>query len=571
MDKKLRVLIVGGDGDREFSDEVKANLDYVHLSKIKDRLTNGVCEGAQAVIVISRWVSNAMRDKARQYAKANGIPLVQAQTGNYILHELERYGILKDPIRLKKGKKPEPEPGPEEVPSEPSPKPEPTEKQRISVGLNPDELWSRYGQKAIDSIKTAMKPGDKLHEEDILTLLADPSAVGIPKGDLVEILPELAVRGVIVNIRGKTWKIPVVVDFGETVPEEDDSEVEPVLKEAEEEGESEPETEPEADSKRINYKGEPRQTRRSILDMVEKLAGLPPGPYENHGDLWRQVIQYEDFRKPDGTYGTDAQLWHWVPEAIDYGIVEQDGDGKFVIIHDDRIVLTPVEKPAHVAKHPEGTQFFFGCPRHGRHDLDDRRNPTRCIQCDSALTYLCDDEKCKFCPPCEVCAELGRKKAQEERDRQKEIQAKKAKTPEEIKKAVFAHYDGAIPVLDKYAIPIRALKRMIPGLYWDSMACQTVAKIVSVGHHDNVMPLKELFDKLEWDRLAYDTIKNLPVETLAPFLKDEMKDLDLTCIECGSKFLFTVSEQKFFEGKFEEVSYPKRCRECRRKLRGMKP
>lgn len=39
------------------------------------------------------------------------------------------------------------------------------------------------------------------------------------------------------------------------------------------------------------------------------------------------------------------------------------------------------------------------------------------------------------------------------------------------------------------------------------------------------------------------------------------QDKELTCTDCGGKFLFSARDQEFFAGKgFQE---PKRCKECR--------
>ena len=542
--KKLRVLIVGGD-DRNITDDILKNIDLTHVEQTKKKIEAGVCPDAQVVVVITKFVSRAMWDMAKKFAKQRKIPLIQALTGNYVLHELKEKGILKEIIHS------EPVAAKEEVP---------TPKKEEHVGISPDEVWNLYGQKAIDTVKAVLKPGEKIAEDDLLTLLSDSSSVGLPKEDVIHVLPELAVRGVVTNIRGKTWKVPKITDFGTQEEEEAESEEEVKAVLVEEKKGPEPDTE-QKDKSTIP------QHRRTILAMVEKMSGLPAGPYRNYGDLWREVIKYEEFKKPDGTYGTDAQLWHWLPKAIEFGLAKKEEDGQISIIHDDKVTLTQIALPDYVDKHEKGTLLFRGCPRHGRHYLDDRRNPTKCENCDSALTLLCDDEGCKLCPECEVCKEERKKKGEADRKIEKEKQAKKAKTDEEVVRAIEANYDGHIPVLDKYAIPIRALKKMIPSLYWDSMACQTVAKIVNIGHHDNAQKFKDKLGKLEWDRLAYETIRNLPIETIAPFLKDEQKDIELKCVECLGKFTFTVGEQKFFEGKFDEVNVPKRCPDCRKKLR----
>lgn len=40
-----------------------------------------------------------------------------------------------------------------------------------------------------------------------------------------------------------------------------------------------------------------------------------------------------------------------------------------------------------------------------------------------------------------------------------------------------------------------------------------------------------------------------------------MQDKEIKCADCGRTFLFTASEQEFFQGR--GMSEPKRCKDCR--------
>ena len=40
-----------------------------------------------------------------------------------------------------------------------------------------------------------------------------------------------------------------------------------------------------------------------------------------------------------------------------------------------------------------------------------------------------------------------------------------------------------------------------------------------------------------------------------------MQDKEIQCADCGRTFLFTASEQEFFQGR--GMSEPKRCKDCR--------
>lgn len=44
-----------------------------------------------------------------------------------------------------------------------------------------------------------------------------------------------------------------------------------------------------------------------------------------------------------------------------------------------------------------------------------------------------------------------------------------------------------------------------------------------------------------------------------------MKDLILTCVDCGNNFTFTEGEQKFFQN--NNLNIPKRCKKCRGEYR----
>ena len=43
---------------------------------------------------------------------------------------------------------------------------------------------------------------------------------------------------------------------------------------------------------------------------------------------------------------------------------------------------------------------------------------------------------------------------------------------------------------------------------------------------------------------------------------EELKDKTIKCVDCGTEFIFTVNEQKFYQEK-GLVNEPKRCKECR--------
>jgi hypothetical protein len=42
---------------------------------------------------------------------------------------------------------------------------------------------------------------------------------------------------------------------------------------------------------------------------------------------------------------------------------------------------------------------------------------------------------------------------------------------------------------------------------------------------------------------------------------EELKDIEITCIDCITPFIFTVSEQRYFKDR--QLFQPKRCPKCR--------
>jgi hypothetical protein len=387
------------------------------------------------------------------------------------------------------------------------------------IGLTPEGVWDTYGSKAIEVVKGALKPGEKIHEDDLLQLFSMPDGgVGLPKESAVHLLPELAVLGLIMNVKGKTWQIPnldVEFDYrtGEAATTEDapvdDSEVEPVLTE-----------------QVVAKVKKGRQDRAaSTLIWVELLGGVNPGPYPTQKAIWEEALEHEEFSRPDGQPLVTDYYWKIIPQAIEYGVVERLKDGSYVVVPDEKVKLT-------------------------------RRGgavPT----------------------PDDVKEEAAKEKPKETPKKQepKKQEVKKVKTKAGNPAVhVRNHYGGTIPVLDRYTAPTKTLKRMIPSRYWDEAGARTIARIVGVRDHNQCMELKDVFENAEWDRMAFDTLRQLPIETIIPFLKELPSDYDLTCVECKTKFLFTVSEQEFIKrmvdkGEFAVYEIPKRCKSCRDKAK----
>lgn len=531
-DNRLRALIIGGD-DRILTDHLLEWVNPTHVDNETKKLPTSAND-VKVVVIITRWVSHSMFDKARTFAKGLGIPLLQAHTGNYVIHELVKGKHLPEDATSKNGKK-KPEPAPE--PAKPEPDPEPVkEPEPVTVqqtGLKPDEVWELYGSKAIETVKGALKPGEKIHENDLIELFSMPDGgVGLPKESAVHLLPELAVLGLIINVKGKTWLVPNLdIDYdyktlepAEAQPEADHEEVEPMLA-----GEV---------SEKIE-KGR-KDRAESKLKWVELLGGLHPGPYASQKAIWEEALKYSEFSRGDnGQPLVMEYYWHIIPIAIEYGVVERLRDGSYVVVPDEKVKLTLRDASVQVPEEDEKR---------------DKRRKKRVVVEEPVEEPVAEEPE----PEPEPVKETPKRKPKTE-----------SSNPVVI---VRNHYGGTIPVLDRFAASTKTLKRLIPTRYWYEAAAQTIARITKVRDREQCEALRESFDEVEWDRLAFDTIRQLPIETILPFLKEMPQDMHLQCVDCGSKFMFTVSEQEFIKrmvekGEFESYEVPKRCAECRKKAR----
>lgn len=52
-----------------------------------------------------------------------------------------------------------------------------------------------------------------------------------------------------------------------------------------------------------------------------------------------------------------------------------------------------------------------------------------------------------------------------------------------------------------------------------------------------------------------------------PELKQEFKDKEIKCIDCGELFIFSAGEQNFYFSKQPPLREPKRCQACRDRRR----
>jgi hypothetical protein len=527
-DKKLRALIIGGDR-RNLTDTLLEWVDVTHVEQYEKKVP--AAAQADVVVVITRWVSHGMYENGKKFAKARGIPVLQAHTGNYIVAELIKSGLLpKEAEEDRKKKKSEQKPAQEIAPPPTvAPTTEPVKEE--STGLDPDQLWDLYGTKAILVIKSSLKPGEKIHEDDILELFATPDiGVGLPKETSIHLLPTMVAYGVLIQAGDKVWQSPKLdVDYNyktgevaesETPTPEQPEEIVPVL----------------AKEVKARVKHETKKRAEDQIVWVSLLGGLNPGPYPSQVSIWREALEHIEFSKPSGQPLGEEYYWKIIPLAIEYGVVERHKDGSYTVVPDATVTLTRRDGKGRKAVR-----------RVGRPKVDPEPVP---VAPDAPKAEPTPIPK----PP---------PKAEEKKE--------KPKTGDPIK-IVRKHYGGSIPTLDRFTAVTKTLKRMVPQRYWNELASRQVAKLIGVRDHGQCEELEIGFDAAEWDRIAIDMLMTLPVLTILPFLKELPQDYDLTCIDCAAKFMFTVSEQDFIrrmvdEKKFDTFEIPKRCIPCRKKLR----
>lgn len=310
---KLPVLIVGGE-ERNIK-KCRKYLDITHLSQKRKTLpsSGAFAPDVKAVVVITRFVSRQLNDKAKVFAKNRKVPCFSAKTGNYVLSELEKAGLIKLSEEPKKAKTKAKVKESERSKAESKPKPKALEK---STGISHDDLWDLYGDKAVEFVRSVLSEGDKVREGYLLKEVS--SEIGVPVNDIKGFIDEFVIRGVVYRTVGDTLKVP-----GEDY-------------------EYEPDPVPAVMGEEKKRKG----TRYDELALM--IAGMPEGPYDSKTDIQFAMMDYGEFRRRDGSLGGRSMYWWPLRRAIEVGVVEER-DGKFFIKHDPEVSLTfdpTKDKPA---------------------------------------------------------------------------------------------------------------------------------------------------------------------------------------------------------------------------------
>lgn len=190
--KKAKVILVGGKDfniPRQLYDAVDILRHYSHDMRGPARVPP---RDLEYVFGVQPWCSVP---NVRKIGEALGVKVVFLQEGwSRIKCQLEELGLLK------KGEPPPPPPDiePEVV------APPPAKEVIPSIGLSQDELLTRYKDKAVDGLKNALKPSDRMSRDELIETMA--WVTGLPPVDCESILPELVMRGV-VQEHNETWTL----------------------------------------------------------------------------------------------------------------------------------------------------------------------------------------------------------------------------------------------------------------------------------------------------------------------------------------------------------------------------
>lgn len=512
---KVQALIVGGDADRNINKKVRELIEFDLIPSGKPVLKHKF-QGKQIVILLTRWVSSTQSGEARKLATQLKIPLGYALTGNHIPSVLEKHGLI--PKQCNK-QKPEPE-------SKPLP---PKAQEAVTTdpdSMATDDLWKIYGTTAISFIEGLMAPGEKQDEATLLGLMADPGGLAISQTSCKRILDEMHSRWRLINTVGTTWKL-----LG--AEEEYAEDLVPVTPPKVEAAHA-----PKPEKARVNRK------RGSKLDIVALIAGLPAGPYKPKATLHDEMMKYADFLRLDGSEPSRSYSDILRASAIEHDLIE-DADGALTVKHDPNIKLTPRENYKVVVKQRK--------PR-GRPKKKEAQKPAaRPVEAPIAALLNID------------YAEKPGGYINLNDLKKKETPAPVA-GPERTVSLLREAYGGEIPWHGEHTPTVRKLRSLIPIDCWNEMAARTTAKKLypkeSRSWRD-FLAVCPLLEDRELGFLAWETIKDMPMIVLAPWLRDKPEDMKLNCKVCDKGFVFTVGEQAYLERQFGQVIPPRSCQPCR--------
>jgi len=501
MSRKKKALIVGGD-ERNILPEVQDVLDIVHVKNKKKKsmtFSPTICPAADMVIVMPRFMSRQSYNKAKELAKGRGIPFVEAKTGNYIYMELEKKKLApklqKDPSSRRAGKKkPRPVKAMEEKKVE---KPKERKFQKVRP-LTPEETWEVYRKDMVSFVKETMSPGEKVTESDLLDAM---SVIGAPRECLRDALPELSIRGILINPKEGMWKVP-------TGDYEKDWEVEPE------------EEEKTVERKKQKSEKKPFPTFRGKITGAYAIQGLPPGPYESKIAILREMSHYDVFRRMDGKSPVDTSLYSFVSRAEKLGFITKR-DGKYYVTPKETVQIGRNDRPFQIR---------------------DSRGASKEKQLSSDLRKTKGTAR-------------KEEKKEEEDGRQKEVAMKDLH--------LLRDGIGKIDPPDIPHDILLRVRILISKMQWKEMAQVSLKRRAK--RSGIVPPSLDDFTEGEVDALAWEAVRSVPMGALAPHFRAVFEDRLMECSECHDEFILSASFQEQLFDRFGEVTPPKVCRVCKRK------
>lgn len=477
MAEKLKVLLIGGDPVRNRTPlkKLEKHLNFRHITQEKQEVLPNQVKDVQAIVVVTKFVSNALWGSARkikQNNKGEPIEIVQVLTVNHVvdgLKQIKRFASYFEEEKLKKKSEPEPEevvPVQDVVVESIAMEPE----KPLTLGLSADELWDHYGDDLCKTVQATIKGGEKFKESALTDMLG--SLVGVPADDVKSMLPQLALRGILVNTVADTWKVPALDEEYDYEP--DQVEAPPEV------AEIEPETAP-----------EPPKKREHGFEMVQIISGLPEGPYASKREIARLARRCPTFRMLSGEEISPGYGDVICRKAIALGVIVKNADDTYTIVRDASVNVTLVaETPDKVKATPKSTDSF--------------------------------EER------------LARVIKQEEAPA-----ASKGAKVVSVSDAVRVSFEMGILTFGTWWNGMQALKASLPDKYWDELACLTISRKLKTdaGRAESYVAFKPEFKMAEWDSLAWEALKKMPAEVFVSLFR-RVDDLpaQFKCEECKESF-----------------------------------
>jgi len=501
--EKLRAIVFGV-YDRHVQ-KVKKRLCFLEVVDVvspEEHRSFKKAPGADVVLILRRLASKSNFKDAEGASKF--IPVVEAETENYVEAELRRQGILKSETKkTESSAKPEAKP----VATKP-PEPAPETK----LGLTAEELCDRYLASAVQFVEGTINSGERVDEADLVESMS--AIVGVPEDDCKQLLPQLASKGLIVNTVGTTWKR---VGGGGTDYELDETD-------------------------KVEA---PRKRKDNIRQLlVSRVRGLHPGPYASLYAIGTEMGKYRDFFRQDGKPASSSYRLIVAQDAFTAGLIEKKVEGgkdRFYVNVDPSISLTLVEPPRQEPPPapPESKQ-------------------------EKRLTEAIQSKKEAHFPELERLAGKTAHLWELQKQAPKEEEPKKVdlRNPEAVRSLFRIEMPALLPG------QVKLIRSLVPNRHWEEAAVKAIQKRLARVKSPLKNLSRELFTNDEWDSLAWETLSGLPMGVVAVTFRELYEDRECLCAECGSTFVFTRGEQEHYFRTFEgEVTAPRRCPSCRKTRR----